>query len=113
MLWSKKYWSAAGPSVLSATFSTASFGSAISVVGLPATVPLGSVCGCFALVSSGLIVASRKLKTKIKKHQEIMTLAITKRDTVNRLLSKTLHNNAVSSHEFEMIKKIINRPDSN
>ena len=34
-------WSAAGSSVLSAAFSSASFGSAMSLVGLPATVPLG------------------------------------------------------------------------
>jgi len=59
-------WSAAGSSVLSATFSSASFGSAMSLVGLPATVPLGGAGGCLALVSSGLIIASKKLDSKIK-----------------------------------------------
>ena len=34
-------WSTAGSSVLSAVFSSASFGSALSVVGLPVTIPLG------------------------------------------------------------------------
>jgi len=52
--------SAGGSSVLSAVFSSASFGSAISVIGLPASIPLGGVAGAFALVSSGLIVASKK-----------------------------------------------------
>ena len=61
-------WNAAGSSVLSALFSSASFGSAISVVGLPATIPLGGVGGAFALASSGLIIASKKLDSKIKKH---------------------------------------------
>ena len=83
---SKKYkcakkvvnWSAAGSSVLSAAFSSTSFGSAVSVVGLPATIPLGGVGGAFALASSGLIITSKKLDSKIKKHQEIVTLAITK-----------------------------------
>jgi len=96
-------WSAAGSSVLSAAFSSASFGSALSVVGLPATVPLRGAGGCFALVSSGLIIASKKLDSKIKKHQEITTLAVAKRDTVNRLLSNALNNNDVSSHEFDTI----------
>ena len=82
--------SAAGSSGLSFVFSSASFGSALSVVGLPATIPLGGVGGAFALLSSGLIVASKKLDSKIKKHQEIVTLAIAKRDTVDRLISKTL-----------------------
>ena len=84
-------------------FSSTSFGSAISVIGLPATIPLGGVAGSFALVSSGLIVASKKLDSKIKKHQEIVTLAIAKRDTVDRLLSKELADNQVSDREFQLI----------
>ena len=96
-------WSATGSSVLSAAFSSASFGSALSVVGLSATVPLGGVGGCFALVSSGLIIASKKLDSKIKKHQEITTLAVAKRDTINRLLSKSFNNNEVTSHDFDII----------
>jgi len=73
------------------------------VIGLLATVPLGGAGGCLALVSSGLIIASKKLDSKIKKHQEITTLAVAKRDTINRLLSKALNNNEVSSHEFDTI----------
>jgi len=96
-------WGAGGSSVLSFVFSSASFGSAISVIGLPATIPLGSVAGGFALVSSGLIVASKKLDSKIKKHQEIVTLAIAKRDTVDRLLSKAMRDNRVSDDEFQLI----------
>jgi len=94
---------AGGTSVLSAVFSSASFGSAISVIGLPATIPLGGVAGGFALVSSGLIVASKRLDSKIKKHQEIVTLAIAKRDTADRLLSKALADNRVSDGEFQLI----------
>jgi len=96
-------WSAAGSSGLSAVFSSASFASALSVVGLPATIPLGGVGGAFAMASSCLIIASKKLDSKIKKHQEIVTLAIAKRDTVDRLLSKTLADNRVSDGEFQLI----------
>ena len=67
-------WIAAGSSVLSAV--STSFGSALSVVGLQATIPLGGVGGAFALASSGLIIASKKLDSKIEKHQEIVTTAI-------------------------------------
>ena len=96
-------WGAGGTSVLSAVFSGASFGSAISVIGLPATIPLGGVAGGFALVSSSLIAASKKLDSKIKKHREIMTLAIAKRDTVDRLLSKAMRDNRLSDDEFQLI----------
>ena len=90
-------------SVLSAAFSSASFGSALSVVGLPATILLGGVGGAFALYSSGLIIASKKLDSKIKKHQEIVTLAITKSDTVDRLLSKGLADNQITDGGFQLI----------
>ena len=60
-------WSAAGSSIISTAFSSASLGSALSVVGLPATIPLGSIGGAFALASSGLIIASKKFDSKIKK----------------------------------------------
>ena len=80
----------AGCGVLSAAFSSTSFGSTLSVVGPPATIPLCGVGGAFALASSGLIIASKKLHSKIEKHQEIVTLAIAKRDTVERPLSKAL-----------------------
>ena len=40
---------------------------------------------------------------KLKKHQEIVTLAIAKRDRVDRLLSKTLADNQVSDAEFQII----------
>ena len=93
-------WSAAGSSGLSAVFSSASFASALSVVGLPATIPLGGVDGLFALACSGLIIASKKLDSKIKKHQEIVTLAIVKRDTVDRLVSKILADNQITDSEF-------------
>jgi len=88
-------WSAAGSGVLSASFSSASFGSTLSVVGLPATIPLGGVGGAFTLASSGLIVASKKLNSKINKHQEIVTLAIAKRNSIYRLLSKALADNQI------------------
>jgi len=70
---------------------------------LPATIPLGGVGGAFALVSSGLTIASKKLDSKIKKHQEIVTLAIAKRDTVDRLVSKILADNQITDGEFQLI----------
>ena len=96
-------WSVAGCGVLSAAFSSTSFGSTLSVVGPPATIPLCGVGGAFALASSGLIIASKKLDSKIEKHQEIVTLAIAKRDTVERPLSKALSDKQTSDREFQLI----------
>ena len=75
-------WSAAGSTIISSAFSSASLASTLSVVGLPTAIPLSGVGGACALASSGLIVASKKLDWKIKKHQQIATLAIAKRDSL-------------------------------
>ena len=96
-------WSATVTGVLSAACSTASFGSALSVIGIPVAIPLGGIGGTFALASSGLIFTSKKLDSKIKKHHEIATLAIAKRDSINRLLSKALSDNQISDSEFQLI----------
>ena len=96
-------WSATGCGFLSAGLSTSSLVTAMSVVGLPASIPLGGVGGAFALASSGLIVASEKIDSEIKKHREIVVLAISKRDTVRRLYSKALSDNQISDSEFQSI----------
>ena len=96
-------WAATGCGFLSAGLSTASLGTAMSVVGLPASIPLGGVGGAFALASSGLIVASKKPDSKIKKHREIVALGIAKRDTICRLYSKALSDNQISDSEFQSI----------
>ena len=96
-------WSAAGSTLISTAISSASLASALSIVGIPAAIPVGGVGGAFALASSGLIVASKKLDSKIKKHQAIVTLAIAKRDTVWRRHSKALADNKIADSEFQLI----------
>ena len=96
-------WSAAGCSIFSTVVSSASLASPLSVVGLPAAIPLGGIGGAFAAASSGLIITSKKLESKIKKHQEIVTLAIAKGDTVYKLYSKALADNQITDREFQLI----------
>ena len=96
-------WLATSSGLISTACSTASLGSALTVVGIPAAIPLGGVGGFFALASSGLIIGSKKLDSKIKKHQAIMTLVLAKRDTVWRLHSKALADNNISDSEFQLI----------
>ena len=54
-------WSTAGSRIISTVLSSASFRSALSVVGFRAEIPLGGVGGAFAAASSGLMIASKKL----------------------------------------------------
>ena len=81
---------AGGSSRLRAIATSASLGSVLGIVGIPAAVSLGEVSSCFALGSSGFIIASKKLEVKIAKHQEVVTLALAKCDMVDHLLSKAI-----------------------
>ena len=54
-------WSSAGCGVFSTLLSSASLASALSVIGLPAAIPLGGVGGAFAAASSGLNSPARSL----------------------------------------------------
>ena len=61
-------WLAGGATCLSAVASSASLGTALSVIGIPAAVPLGALGGCLAIASCGLIITGKKLESKIKKN---------------------------------------------
>ena len=61
---------------LSTLFSYASLGSALTWIGIVASVPLGGVAGVFALSSAAMVRASKKIQSKISKHQEIVTLPL-------------------------------------
>lgn len=105
-------WTTAICSGLSAALSSASFGSALSVVGLPAAVPLGGTGGLLALCSSGLVVCSRKIDSKIKKHQEITTLALAKKNTVDRMVLAANRDKNVSDKEFADIQAEVDNYES-
>ena len=77
--------------------------SALSVIGIPAAIPFGAVSRCFALASSGFVLGGKKLDAKLKKHNEIVTLALAKRDSVDRLVSKAMNDGQVTDAEFQII----------
>lgn len=105
-------WSTAICSGLSVALSSASLGSALSVVGLPAAVPLGGTGGLFALCSSGLVLCLRKIDSKIKKHQEITTLALAKKNTVDHMVLAANRDKTVSDKEFADIQAEIDNYES-
>ena len=96
-------WLAGGVSGLSSNASSASFASALSIIGVLASVLWLWLAAVFALVSSGLIIVSKELEGKITKHQEIVTFALAKQDTVGCLVSKALEDNRIGDLEFQII----------
>ena len=83
--------------------SSAGLASALTGIGIPVAVPLGVVGSMFSVVSSGLIVVRKKLDKDMSKHQEIVTLGLAKRASVDRLVSKAINDNRLSDVEFQII----------
>lgn len=96
-------WAAGVSGSLRGLASSAGLASALTGIGIPVAVPLGVVGGLFSVTSSGLIVAGKKHDKKMAKHQEIVTLALAKRETVTRLVSQAITDNKISDAEFQVI----------
>ena len=71
---------------------------AFTGIGIPAAIPIGCVASLF-----GLTGFYKKLEPKLIKHCKIMTLALSKCDTVNHILSKSLIDGKISDAEFQSI----------
>lgn len=97
------HYMAVGSGAISGVLSSASVASALTGIGLIASVPLGIVAAIFGISSASLTGVCKKLEPKKLKHREIVTLAIAKRETVNRLVSKALTDKKVSDVEFQLI----------
>ena len=88
---------------ISGFLSAGSVAAAFTVIGAPATIPIGCVASVFGLTAAGLTGFHKKLEPKLIKHCKIMTLALSKCDTVNRILSKSLIDGKISDSEFQSI----------
>ena len=53
--------------------------------------------------AASFFLPEKKIDAKLKKHKEIVTLALAKRDTVDRLVFKALNDGHVSDAEFQII----------
>ena len=95
--------SAIGLGGLTAFLSSAGIAAVVSGTGASVGIPIGGVAGLTGLSSTGLTAFSKKLQTKLTKHEKIYTLAITKRNTVCELVSKALNDNEITNGDFNVI----------
>ena len=88
---------------ISGFLSAGGVAAAFTGIGIPAAIPIGCVASLFGLTAAGLTGFYKKLEPKLIKHCKIMTLALSKCDTVNRILSKSLIDGKISDAEFQSI----------
>ena len=88
---------------ISSFLSAGAVGAVFSGPGITVAIPIGCVACLFGLTAAGLTGFYKKLDPKLIKHCKIMTLAMSKCDTVNRILSKSLIDGKISDSEFQSI----------
>ena len=88
---------------ISGFLSAGGVAAAFTVTGIPAAIPIGCVASFFGLTAAGLTGLYKKLEPTLIKHCKIMTLALSKCDTVNHILSKSLIDGKISDAEFQSI----------
>ena len=88
---------------LSVVLSATGLGTGLTGVGLPIGISLGALGGIFGIASIGCGLALKKLSNKVSKHEQTVTLAKSKSNTISSLVSKALTDNSISDGEFEMV----------
>ncbi len=74
-----------------------------TTVATPIAIALGGVSAGCGLTAASCKFVERKLQGKIRKHDEVRTLAESKLNSVSDLISKALDNNEVSDGELQTI----------
>ncbi len=88
---------------ISGVLSAGSVAAAATGIGIPASIPIGGVAAVFGCGAAALTGVYKKLEPKLLKHCKIMTLAMSKFDSVNRILSKSLVDGKITDAEFQNV----------
>ena len=89
--------------ILSVILSASGLGTSLTGFGAIIGVPLGVVGGICGGISVGFGAASKRLSNKVSKHEQTASIAKSKLNTINDLVSKALKDNVVSDQEFSII----------
>ena len=93
----------AGTGFSSVILSVGGLGTGLTGVRLPIVISLGALGGIFGLASIGCGLASKRLSSKVSKHEQTAALARAKTNTISGLVSKALVDNDISDKEFSLI----------
>ena len=92
-----------GCGMVSVILSASGLGTSLTGFGAVVGIPLGVVGGICGGISVGFGAASKRLSNKVSKHEQTVSLAKAKVNTINDLVSKALKDNVISEQEFSII----------
>lgn len=76
-----------------------------TIVSAPIVIILESIALGAGLIGIGLGIGSQQLRKKAEKHERICTLAISKLNSINDLISKALEDNNINDSEYNTVVK--------
>ena len=83
--------------------SAGGLGTGLTGVGLPIGISLGALGGIFGMASIGCGLSTKRLSSKVSKHEQTAALARAKTNTITDLVSKAMVDNEISDKEFSLI----------
>ena len=89
--------------VISVILSASGLGTSLTGFGAFVGIPLGVFGGFCGGISVGFGAASKRLSHKVSKHEQTVSIAKAKVNTIHDLVSKALKDNTISDQEFSLI----------
>lgn len=97
------YYSSLCCSFVSVALSSGAIASSLTGFGLVVGAPAAGAAAISSSATALLSFFCRKFERKVSKHSKIVALAVSKHDTINSLVSRSLVSNSISDDEFSLI----------
>ena len=89
--------------VLAAVLSSTGLAVSLSGIGVIAGAPLAGIAGLLGFLSTAMTIGSKKMNTKITKHEKTVSLAESSQLSICKLISKAMNDGQISDVEFNLI----------
>ena len=90
------HYSAVGLGSVSAVLSSGAIAASLTGVGIVVGAPVAGVAACTGFASTRMTVLNKKLDRKVDKHSRLLSIAISKHDSINSLVSQAMNDNSIS-----------------
>jgi len=97
------HYTAVGLGSVAAALSVSGVATSLTGPGVIIGVPLGGIAALLGAASAALAETSKQLGHKVSKHEKIYSLAVSKRSSIQALVSKTLNDKSITDREFQLV----------
>ena len=97
------HYTAVGLGSVAAALSVSGVATSLSGLGVIIGAPLGGIAALLGAASAALVETSKNLGHKVTKHEIVYSLAISKRGSIQALVSKAWNDNRITDREFQLV----------